>query len=133
MNRTKGLILIAFLSFIAVNSQNTSEWVAPAETKLLVNPIEEQDFEFSIEEAFYVFSKHCVSCHGKLGKGDGKKAIKYNPPPRDLTSTKVQMQKDGEIFWKIAHGRNRMLSFRKVLNEEDKWYLVNYIRSLVKE
>jgi len=126
------ILLFFFCCTLGVNAQE-SVWIAPTEAKLLKNPVEEQDFDFSIEEAFYVFSKHCVSCHGEKGKGDGPKAKKYNPRPADLTSARVQQQKDGEIFWKIAHGRNRMLSFRKVLNKEDRWFLVNYIRTLAKK
>lgn len=116
---------------LVVSAQEISDWIAPEYTKSLKNPIEQESFEESIEEGKYFFMRHCISCHGKKGKGNGEKAKKFNPRPANLTVQSVQNQEDGEIFWKIAHGRNKMLSFKKILTEEYRWFLVNYIRTLV--
>jgi mono/diheme cytochrome c family protein len=47
----------------------------------------------------------------------------------DWTSKKVQVESDGEIFWKISTGRGAMPSW-KHLPEAERWALVRYIRSL---
>lgn len=120
-------------SGLTVKAQNNTEWIIPISEKLKKNPIiDPQEYDFSIIEAEYIFSKHCISCHGKTGKGEGKKAKLFTLPPTNLTSENVQKQKDGEIFWKISQGRDKMPSFKKILNEEDRWFLVNYIRNLAK-
>jgi len=36
---------------------------------------------------------------------------------------------DGEIFYKISEGRRPMPSFKKRLTEEQRWQLVNYVRT----
>jgi mono/diheme cytochrome c family protein len=36
---------------------------------------------------------------------------------------------DGEIFWKIGEGRRPMPSFKKRLTDDQRWQLVNYVRS----
>jgi mono/diheme cytochrome c family protein len=54
-----------------------------------------------------------------------------SPKPADWTSKKVQDEADGEIFWKITTGRGPMPSW-KHLPENDRWALVQYIRSLKK-
>jgi mono/diheme cytochrome c family protein len=33
-----------------------------------------------------LYQRHCASCHGPAGRGDGPDAVFYDPPPRDLTS-----------------------------------------------
>ena len=40
---------------------------------------------------------------------------------------------DGEIFWKLTVGRNRMPPFDKTLSEEERWAIVHYVRSLKTE
>jgi mono/diheme cytochrome c family protein len=42
----------------------------------------------------------------------------------------VQDQADGELFWKISEGRGAMVGWKLIISEEDRWHLVNYIRTL---
>ena len=51
------------------------------------------------------------------------------PKPADWTSSKVAAETDGELFWKISNGRGAMPPW-KHLPEDQRWSLVNYIRSL---
>jgi mono/diheme cytochrome c family protein len=37
---------------------------------------------------------------------------------------------DGELFWKISHGRRPMPGFQNKLTEQERWELVDYIRTL---
>jgi len=74
---------------------------------------------------------NCASCHGTTGKGNGPPGLALSPKPADWTSKKVQDEADGEIFWKITTGRGPMPSW-KHLPENDRWALVQYVRSLKK-
>ena len=53
--------------------------------------------------------------------------------PRDFSKAIVQDQTDGALFFKISEGRKDMPSFKKKLpDEEDRWQLVNFMRTLKK-
>lgn len=77
-----------------------------------------------------MFKKFCIVCHGEQGTGDGPGGKAFSPKPANLTSEPVQKQMDGEIFWKISNGRNAMIKWDPIISEEDRWDLVNYIRTL---
>ena len=79
-----------------------------------------------------LYMKFCKICHGGKGRGDGIAGINLKPRPRDFTSEKLQEQTDGAIFWKIKTGRPPMAAYEKILKEEQRWQLVNYIRELGK-
>ena len=36
---------------------------------------------------------------------------------------------DGELFWKISEGHRPMPAFKNKLSEEERWQLVDYIRT----
>jgi mono/diheme cytochrome c family protein len=36
---------------------------------------------------------------------------------------------DGELFWKISEGHRPMPAFQGKLSEEERWQLVDYIRT----
>jgi hypothetical protein len=40
---------------------------------------------------------------------------------------------DGEIFWKITKGIPGIMPSRAMLTEEERWHLVNFVRTLAKE
>ena len=102
-------------------------WVAPADAKATKNPVK------GVGNAKKSVETNCVSCHGPSGKGDGPAAAALPPPkPANWTSEAVQKQTDGEIFWKISNGRGAMPPW-KHLPDNQRWQLVNYIRSLQKK
>jgi hypothetical protein len=52
------------------------------------------------------------------------------PRPTDFTSAQVKKEADGALFWKLTNGRAPMASYRSTLSPQQRWQLVNYIRSL---
>jgi mono/diheme cytochrome c family protein len=42
----------------------------------------------------------------------------------------VQQQSDGALFYKITEGRGPMPSFKTTLTEQQRWDVVNHIRTL---
>jgi DMSO reductase family type II enzyme heme b subunit len=87
-----------------------------------------------------VFEKaKCSSCHGELGRGDGNKEFRKDDwgfPIRIRNVThpwKIKAGADVEdIYMRFTSGISGtpMPSFIKTLNEEDRWSLANYIKSL---
>ena len=81
----------------------------------------------------------CWSCHGKLGRGDGNKEFRKDDwgfPIRIRNVTHPWKIKAGseveDIYMRFTSGISGtpMPSFVKSLNEEDRWNLANYIKSL---
>jgi mono/diheme cytochrome c family protein len=106
-----------------------SPWTAPASEKEKKNPLPADPK--TVEQGEKVAKVNCISCHGAKGKGDGVAAAALNPRPADWTSSRIQGETDGELFWKISNGRGPMPPW-KHLPENDRWALIQYIRSLKK-
>jgi mono/diheme cytochrome c family protein len=125
----KGVVTVTLLAGLAWAGAAVGQtpWVAPEADKAKKNPL--PDDKKVVEQGEKVAKVNCVSCHGAKGKGDGVAAAALNPKPADWTSSHVQSETDGELFWKISNGRGPMPPW-KHLPENDRWALVRYIRSL---
>ena len=117
-----GILMMVFLftGYMAV-SQDFPEWPVPEDAVSVENPIEQN--KTSLESGMALYNLQCKACHGETCLGDG--LIKS----ANLTTESFLAQSDGEIFWKIQHGRGQMPSF-KALSEDQLWDVINYIRSL---
>lgn len=104
------------------------EWKAPARAAKKKNPIPAE--EKSITAGKQVYAAQCLSCHGPSGHGDGTAAKDLNPRPRNLSDPKIQDQSDGSIFWKITEGKKPMPTFEKLISEDDRWNVINFVRTL---
>ncbi|MCK6617111.1 MAG: cytochrome c [Cyclobacteriaceae bacterium] len=129
----KQTIILLFASSVALYSftlVQSKEWVVPESAKNVKNPTDKTDKEnISISKSLY--SKHCQSCHGKEGYGDGPKAKELKGDVGDFSTAKFQSQTDGALFYKMSKGRDDMPAFdKKIPDAEDRWLIVNYIRTL---
>jgi len=124
-----GIYLIA-LVLLSFTTMQQNPWKAPESAKAIKNPIAAKKLKSSAKRGGVTFNKFCIVCHGKKGLGDGPGGKALNPHPANLTSIRVQSQKDGEIFWKITNGRGPMIKWGPIIKESDRWDLVNYIRTL---
>lgn len=104
-----------------------SHWRAPETAALRPNP--RYPDEESLDRGKLLFRKYCVFCHGRDGEGDGPYRERLEAIPADLTNLPAQLS-DGDIAWKIAHGRYPMPSWKGIIPEENIWDIVNFIRSL---
>ena len=80
-----------------------------------------------------LFLRYCVPCHGMEGAADGKLAQRLGYKPANLTQQQMAELPDGEIFWKISKGRKPMPPFEQQLNQRERWDLVSYVRTLVRQ
>ncbi len=79
------------------------------------------------------FETFCAVCHGYTGAGDGPVSSKMAVKPPPLISDKIIALADGGIFHIITDGQGVMASHaQQLVNENDRWAIVNYVRSLQK-
>lgn len=122
------MVLMTLLALQATRAQ--TQWEAPANADNLNNPLKSD--AAAAESGKRTFRMLCVVCHGAKGKGDGMGGAGLTPKPTDLTSTEVQSQSDGALFWKLTNGKPPMASYETALPENKRWELINYIRTLKK-
>lgn len=130
MKSFKFLTIIAALSFVlySFTSFIQEEWIVPEKYVNMTNPTD-PDVDKSIGKSLY--SKHCKSCHGKEGYGDGNKADEVEGDLGDFSTEEYQAQTDGELFYKTSFGRDDMPEYtKKMPDDEDRWLIVNYMRTL---
>lgn len=119
-----GVVSLGLMSFKVFQD----EWKVPAKYQTMKNPTEASKENLAIGKNLY--SKHCKSCHGKEGLGDGPKAAEVEGDLGDFSSAEFQKQTDGAIFYKSYIGRKDMPNFEKKMSEEDAWLVVHYMRTL---
>jgi mono/diheme cytochrome c family protein len=76
----------------------------------------------------------CKHCHGLKGDGNGYKAVKMIPPPRNFTCAETMKDiTDGQMFWIIKNGSSdtEMQTYDK-LSDKHIWQLIHYIRQFAK-
>src|SRR5215831_18074936 len=78
-----------------------------------------------------LFRTKCAACHGPDGKGEVPMGKKLGA--RDLSSTEVQSQSDGQLSEILTKGKNKMPSYDGKLTKEQIGQLVAYIRDLGKK
>jgi S-disulfanyl-L-cysteine oxidoreductase SoxD len=79
------------------------------------------------------FSNYCMVCHGLDGQNSGVPfADRMSPPVPSLASPAVQGYTDGQLKWVIENGiyPSGMPSSKGILNDEEMWMIVNYLRHL---
>jgi mono/diheme cytochrome c family protein len=99
--------------------------------KSLTNPI--PDTTDALRDGGAHFQHHCGMCHGLDGQGTGVPlAGRMSPPVADLASPRVQAYTDGQLKWIIQNGIRftGMPGWKGVLEEEEMWMIVRYLRHL---
>jgi mono/diheme cytochrome c family protein len=136
MKTTNSIALLVTLSAILFLSfktavQDPKPWHVPESANKMKNPLKSNSENISIGRTLY--SKHCKSCHGKDGDGDGTKAAELETFPGDFTGSAFQGQSDGALHYKTVEGREDMPSFKKKIpDDEDVWAIVIYLREFKK-
>ena len=137
VQRSRPLISEFFLTLISILLVSCAEeqsggmaedWEAPARATRVGNPVAADQKSIAAGKA--TFQGQCLACHGSMGKGNGPAAIALERPPSDLSMPMMWKHSDGALFWKITEGRRPMPSFEKLLTADERWQVVNYIRTL---
>jgi mono/diheme cytochrome c family protein len=117
-------------------SKNT--WELPEDADKTKNPMPPTPESIAKGKELYMerTKGNCVFCHGDTGAGNEANiaAGKLRRKPADLTNKERQAaMTDGEVFWKITKGITGIMpNYDKRLTEEERWNVVNYVRTLAK-
>jgi copper transport protein len=89
----------------------------------------------SLEAGRALFSENCAICHGARGRPSPLElapTLAMYAVNLDLTADHMAQHTDGDLFWWLARGiaGTPMPAYGESLNDEERWHLVNYIRSL---
>jgi mono/diheme cytochrome c family protein len=110
----------------AINASRN--WRATATARKLKNPVPAT--MNAIASGKQAYGEHCRNCHGEKGDGRGEKAAELSVAPGDFTDAATMRRRtDGELFWQITRGRLPMPAFDDKLSDEERWQLVDYIRT----
>jgi len=127
------VVAVVFIFGTSVSAQQKAKpWDAPAKYKSMKAGANLKDAAV-IASGKELWAKHCKSCHGAKGLGDGPKAATLKTNPGDFSSAAFQGQADGDIFYKATVGRDEMPAYEKKIPEvSDQWALVAFMRTLKK-
>ena|SRR5579871_601613 len=126
--RSSALILLLSLlaSLGAVACDSGPDWGMPPAAKDRPNPVPANQ---NLAATQSLYEDRCARCHGQQGAGDGPDAKLYKPLPASLASDEVRQSTDSQLFWKISKGRRPMPGYEGELSEEQRWELVNLVRT----
>jgi mono/diheme cytochrome c family protein len=77
-----------------------------------------------------IYGIYCGVCHGVDGHGDGKAVTFGFPKPPDLLGNEAKNLSNGKIFYIIANGQGKMLSYGYRVKASDRWALIAYFRAM---
>lgn len=118
-------------------SQNT--WELPENADKTKNPTEATPESIAKGKELYLerTKGNCIFCHGETGAGNEASIAsgRLRRKPADLTNKeRMTAMTDGEIFWKVSKGITGIMPpGEKRMNEEERWHVVNYIKTLPKD
>jgi len=124
------IFVSALMAFVTPQDQKVGEkWDIPEKYQTMENPYAGDASLKKIGKMLY--SKHCKSCHGSKGLGDGSKAAQLDTFPGDFSTNSFKEYTPGDLYYMTYVGRDEMKSFeKKISDEEDQWAVIMYIRSL---
>jgi mono/diheme cytochrome c family protein len=130
------MVTIAAVSFLFIIGNSavaqTKAWTVPAADKAMKAPVKLTD-QSVIDNGKELWAKHCKSCHGAKGLGDGPKSAALKTKVPSFTDAAFKSQTDGELFYKTDKGRDEMPAYeKKIPDANDRWGLVAYMRFLGK-
>jgi outer membrane protein OmpA-like peptidoglycan-associated protein len=103
----------------------------------LVNPIKpasKEELEQVLAHGGELYNIMCSVCHGE--KGDGNGSIynggngPYSAAPANYLQGDLLTASDARYYNAIMHGKGQMQPHVDKLNEEERWKVIHYIRSL---
>jgi copper transport protein len=124
-----GLVILLVIAASGIGSRAAVEAANRTPRAATTNPIA-ADAD-SIERGRNIYLANCSSCHGADGDGNGPTAAGMLPAPGPLHDA-VTGTDDSTLAYVISNGvvGTRMPGFATTLSENDRWDLINYLRSV---
>ena len=101
-------------------------------SSLALSSLHAQDYPPDISRGKAVYTRHCLSCHGAGGWGDGPAAASLKVAPANFHRFRSFLKSDEELLRTIEHGVvfSPMHSWRGQLTDGEMQDVVAYIRLL---
>ena len=116
-------------------SKNT--WELPADADKTKNPTKASEESIAMGKELYLDRQkgNCVFCHGETGSGNEANLPRLRRKPADLSNKeRMTSMTDGEVYWKVTKGITGIMpAGEKRMSEEERWHVVNYVRTLAKD
>ena len=117
-------------------SKNT--WELPEDADRTKNPVAATAESIEKGKALYLDRNkgNCIFCHGETGAGNEANLPRLRRKPANLSNKeRMTAMTDGEIFWKITKGITGIMPAgeTKMPEAEERWHVVNYVRTLAKD
>jgi mono/diheme cytochrome c family protein len=112
-------------------------WELPEDADKTKNPVASTPESIAKGKELYLdrMKGNCVFCHGETGAGNEANLARLRRKPADISNKEhMAAMTDGELFWKITKGIPGIMPAgeKKMPNAEERWHIVNYIRTLPK-
>src|SRR3970282_2264544 len=132
-----GLVLLG-LAGSSQEKKKTVQEPPPAEFKIPPEEAQRQNpvkpTPDSVAEGKRLYGFDCAMCHGKEGDGKGDLAESMGLKLRDYRDpAALKDLTDGELFYILSKGKGKMPGDEGRMKPEQRWHMVNYIRSLAKK
>jgi len=116
-------------------SKNT--WELPEDADKTKNPVASSPESIAKGKELYLdrMKGNCIFCHGETGSGNEANLGRLRRKPADISNKeRMTAMTDGEVFWKISKGITGIMpAGEKRMSEEERWAVVNYVRTLAKD
>lgn len=85
----------------------------------------------SVDHGASLYLRHCASCHGARGHGDGPVAASLSPSPPDLTEH-IAHHRPGDLLWWLRQGipGTPMPGFGGRIGDDGLWDVINFLQAL---
>jgi cbb3-type cytochrome oxidase cytochrome c subunit len=82
-----------------------------------------------------IYTQNCAVCHGLEGWGNGPNAITLEKKPANFSRPFYKQYPEEFWYYRLSEGLvgSRMPRFAEALTEEQRWYLVAYLKTLPKD
>lgn len=104
-------LIASIAAALAFTTYQEDPWKVPKNYEILKNPVTAD--KASISSGKEIYGSYCRNCHGKDGKGDGKRSSNLETAPGDFALATFQQQTDGALLYKIYFGHREMPGFIK--------------------
>ncbi|MFZ1751681.1 MAG: cytochrome c [Saprospiraceae bacterium] len=112
--------------------ENTEEERTRAIAEIINNPY--PITSLGLEKGKFLYNIQCGICHGEKGDGAGylvrDDGGKYPVQPANFMLEDFLVSSNGRYYHAIMYGKNLMGGYSDKLSYEERWYVIQYIRSL---
>lgn len=113
---------------IAMAQKAGGPWTIPAKYKTMKSTVKAGDASINTVGKD-LYNKHCKSCHGAKGLGDGPKSASLKTLVPSFAEKKFKAQADGDVYFQSMVGRDEMPNFeKKITDEADRWAVIAYVK-----